>query len=70
MTVGQLVEDLTCYGWPAGRKLTDDERRDIVSYAHSFEECRYGAAELEALSDQDLVSAAYCAMAEYASGQF
>ena len=69
MNIGQLVEDLHCYGWPQGRKLTEQERCDIVEFATTFEECRYERSDLEGMDDKDLVQAIYLIMAEYASGQ-
>lgn len=65
---GELVEDLYLYGFPDEFEL-GDQRAGVVSFARSFEECSYGPAELEAMTDVDLVAAAYWAMADYARGQ-
>lgn len=69
MSIGEKVEGFVCYGFPDGRTFTVEERREIVEFAIRFEECGSTQCELEAMTDQDLVAAAYWAMAEYASGQ-
>lgn len=69
MNVGHLVEDLKCNGFGSNRTLSADERRAIVEYMARFEECSYSQQELSAMTDSDLVNAAYFVMAEYASGQ-
>lgn len=68
-SVGQRVEDLKLYGFKDGEALTAEERSEIVEFAVHFEECNNSQAELEALSDADLVSASYWAMVDYARGQ-
>lgn len=66
---GQLAEDLHCNGFPPGRVLSPQERADIVEHAAWFEECAFGRAELERLSDADLVAACYHAMLDYVRDQ-
>lgn len=68
-TVGQRIEDLHCYGFAEGEKLTPDERAQMLEYARSFEECTYSREELVAMDDKHLVAAGYGAMADYARGQ-
>ncbi|MDL5034446.1 hypothetical protein QRD43_21260 [Pelomonas sp. APW6] len=69
MNIGQLIEDLHCYGWPQSRMLTEQERCDIVEFSITFEECSYERGDLEGMDDKDLVQVSYWIMAEYASGQ-
>jgi len=69
MSTGQRVEDLKLYGFGPGETLSADERQQIAEFAEHFEECPFSRAELDALSDRDLVDAAYFAMADYARGQ-
>lgn len=68
-SVGSLVEDLHCNGFPEGRALTQHERARIVDHADWFEECQLGREELERLGDKDLVAACYHAMLDYVRGQ-
>lgn len=66
-TTGAFVEQL--YRSPRV-PLTDSERDEIVDFADSFpEECSYSREQLRQLPDDQLVSAAYWAMADYAAGQ-
>lgn len=67
--IGMRVEALYCYGFKPDQKLEATERRDIVEWTLRFEECTNTREELEAMSDKDLVAAAYGAMADYARGQ-
>lgn len=46
--------------------LTDEERAFLLADTPRFEECGYTGAELAAMSDADLMSAAYSAWADYA----
>jgi hypothetical protein len=69
LTIGIRVEDLHCYGFVDGDKLSAEERPQIVQFAKSFEECSHSLAELEAMDDKTLVTTAYHAMADYARGQ-
>lgn len=46
--------------------LTADERAFLLADTPRFEECNYAEAELAAMSDADLMSAAYSAWADYA----
>lgn len=68
-TTGQRVEDLHCYGFAPGQKLTPEERAEVLEFARSFEECTYSREELCAMDDKGLVAAGYGAMADYARGQ-
>lgn len=68
MEVGREIESWYCYGMPA-EPLTEDQRAEIVEFADRFEECNEDAQELAALDDHALIRVAYCAMADYASGQ-
>lgn len=67
--IGMRVEDLFCNGFGAGETLSDVERVEIVEWTLRFEECSYSREDLGAMSDKDLIGAAYWAMSEYASGQ-
>lgn len=68
-SIGEKVEGFMCFGFPDGRTLSDSERAEIVDFALTFEECGSTKIELEAMSDKDLNTTAYWAMAEYARGQ-
>lgn len=68
-TVGQRIEDLHCYGFAEGEKLTAEERAEMLEFARAFEECTYSREELGAMDDKHLVAAGYSAMADYARGQ-
>lgn len=50
--------------------LTTDERAFLLSDTPRFEECNYTEAELAAMSDADLMSAAYSAWADYARSMY
>lgn len=45
--------------------LTTEERTFLLEDTPSFEECAYTRAELAAMSDADLMSAAYGVWADY-----
>lgn len=49
----------------AGAELTPEERAFLLEDTPRFEECAYSADELAAMSDADLMSAAYSAWADY-----
>lgn len=46
--------------------LTAEERAFLLADTPGFEECTYTEAELAAMSDADLMSAAYSVWADYA----
>ena len=53
-----------------GGSLTSEERAFLIEDTPHFEECsRELAGELMGMTDKDLLNAAYCVWAEYASGQ-
>ena len=52
----------------SGAPLTTEERMFLVKDTPRFEECSYSAEDLLAMSDADLMSAAYGVWAEYVSG--
>lgn len=68
-SIGKKVEEFAYYGFPPGRTYSAVERAEIIEYALGFEECNALRSELEAMSDTNLNSTAYWAMAEYARGQ-
>lgn len=68
-SIGEEVEDLACHGIPTGTTLTDAKRNEIIEFAIGFEECGNTKPELDALTDKDLITAAYWVMADYARGQ-
>lgn len=67
-TIGMKVESWYCYGMPTA-PLSDEQRREVIDFAASFEECCYARPELVELDDSAIISAAYWAMADYARGQ-
>lgn len=60
-----LIDDVRS----GSRALTREQREFLISDTPSFEECCYSPTELSAMSDPDLMSAAYGVWADYASGQ-
>ncbi len=67
-SIGQRIEDWVLYGKPA-EPFFADTRAEVTQFAASFEECPATRAELNDMSDSDLIDAAYWAMADYARGQ-
>jgi hypothetical protein len=65
---GQQIEAWYCYGMP-NDPLTIPERDRIAKFAADFEECDMSVQQLVGLDDHQLIRVAYCAMADYASGQ-
>jgi hypothetical protein len=68
MEVGKEIESWFCYGMPS-EPLTEEQRIEIIDFAHRFEECNESIEELAAMPDHALIRTTYCAMADYASGQ-
>ena len=67
-TIGERIEDWKLYGMPES-PLDEQEREAVIDFAIGFEECSHSREALQAMSDAELVGAAYWAMADYARGQ-
>jgi len=67
-SIGERIEDWKLYGMPKA-PLDDQERDAVIDFAIGFEECSHSREALQAMSDAELVGAAYWAMADYARGQ-
>lgn len=68
VNIGEQIEGWVLYGMPQ-QPLDAHQREQITEFAHGFEECSYSREGLHALGDEDLIRAAYHAMADYARGQ-
>ena len=60
-----VFEDERIWAVQAGAELTPAERAFLLEDTPRFEECSYTKDELGAMSDADLMSAAYSAWADY-----
>lgn len=69
MTIGDRVKRLALHGFNRGEVLAAAERAEVVAFTLGFEECYRFRSELEAMTDEGLVHAAYRVMLDYARGQ-
>lgn len=65
MTNRIIFGDERIWAVKAGAPLTPEERAFLLDDTPRFEECFHTKEELEAMSDADLMSAAYSAWADY-----
>lgn len=62
----EKIDDITSGRAP----LTDEEREFLLSDTPRYEECTRSREELAAMSDQNLMSAAYSVWADYAKSMY
>jgi hypothetical protein len=60
------IDDITSGRAP----MTDEERGFLIIDTSSFEECEHSKSDLAAMSDADLMHAAYSTWADYVGGQY
>ncbi len=65
MTGRIVFQDDRIWAVQAGAALTPDERAFLLEDTPKFEECSYSRGELAAMTDANLMSAAYSAWADY-----
>lgn len=65
MTERIVFQDDRIWAVQAGAALTPDERAFLLEDTPKFEECSYSRDELAAMTDANLMSAAYSAWADY-----